>query len=301
MSERPLAVFVSCGSADTQAQESFITAVEEQLRSHGCEPSTVGRSRFTGRQPVEFARNLIGGCDGVIVIAFERTRIIQGLERPDSAEPKKLRNESHPTVWNQLEAAMAYAQRVPIMTLVQSGLKRQGMLSDRLEWVAIETDLAPSFLKTEKFQQVFREWLSLVQKKRDAPEGVISDPTNLKIGDLIPLISQLAPKQFLGLLVAIAGVLSLIVSVSFTAGQLYGSRQNASSTMKLVSEVTLLSRNQPACFHLCPYTGGRHALEFRKYDLRALEIIRHIDQRQPVRRAEVINFISDEPVSKIFV
>jgi hypothetical protein len=238
MVKRPLSIFLSCGSADTPAQELFIKAIEDHLKSHGCEPSTVGRSQFTGRQPVEFARDLIGSCDGAVVIAFERIRIIQGLERPQSANPKKLKDESYPTVWNQMEAAMAYAQRVPIMTLAQSGLKRQGMLSDRIEWAGIETDLVPAFLQTKQFTQVFEEWLSLVQKRREALGGAALDLSNLKIRDLMSLIAQLTPKQFWGLLVAIFTVIAAIATVSFTAGQFYGGRQNGPSNIKLITHVS---------------------------------------------------------------
>jgi hypothetical protein len=175
------AVFVSCGAPHTPDSEEFLSAIEAQLKSHGCVPQTVGRSSFSVRQPAEASRDLIGKCDGAIVIAFERTRILQALDKPGSPEQKEIRDESHPTVWNQMEAAMAYAQRVPILTFVQRGLKRQGMLSDRLEWMAIETDLSLSLLKTEAFQQVFREWLSLVRERRTSSPQVDVDPAELRL------------------------------------------------------------------------------------------------------------------------
>lgn len=218
MNGKPFSIFLSCGTPDTQVHESFIAAVETHLRSHYCEPQTVGRSKFSGRQPVQAARDLIGTCEGAVVIAFERTRILQGIDRPDSAEPKEFRNESHPTIWNQMEASMAYAQRVPILTLVQRGLKRQGMLSTRLEWVALEKELVPSLLMTEEFRQVFDEWMSLVQKTRAEPKSLDLDPEKIKIRDLI---SQFTAKQLFGLVVSIFGLLSALAGFSFRVGQLY--------------------------------------------------------------------------------
>ena len=160
-----LRIFVSCGSPYTDAQEQFLAAVEAYLESHGCTPQTVGRSIYSARQPVEASRDLIGSCHGAVVIAFERMLIATGYDKPGSPHQKELLGERHPTVWNQMEASMAYAQKVPILTFVQPGLKRQGMLSDRLEWKAMETDLQPSFLLTEEFRQVFGEWIASVRHR----------------------------------------------------------------------------------------------------------------------------------------
>jgi hypothetical protein len=50
-----------------------------------------------------------------------------------------------------MEAAMAYARKMPLLILVQPGLKRQGMLSDRLEWMAIEVALTPGISSNRTF------------------------------------------------------------------------------------------------------------------------------------------------------
>ncbi len=211
-------IFLSVGTPDSGAQEEFISAVEAHLKSHNCVPQTVGRSKHSLRQPVQAARDTIGECNGAIVIAFERTRILNGLEKPGSNNPKEIRDESHPTIWNQMESAMAYAQRVPILTLVQTGLKRQGMLSDRLEWIAIETNLSPAVLRTEQFQQVFDEWLALVKQSSSHAEGTDFDPSALKVG---ALFSQLTTKQLWGLFVVVAGVLVSVSTAAFKLGQTF--------------------------------------------------------------------------------
>ena len=109
---------------------------------------------------------MIAKCDGSVVIAFERTRILRALEKPDSTQQKEIEHASHPTVWNQMEAAMAYACDIPLLIFVEKGLTREGMLSDRLEWNAVETDLSPSLLVEDSFRQVFNEWISLMRSRR---------------------------------------------------------------------------------------------------------------------------------------
>jgi hypothetical protein len=215
--EEPICIFLSCGTPDTPAQEAFLCALEAHLRSHGCEPQTVGRSKFSGRQPVQAARDLIGDCRGAVVIAFERTRILHGVDRPECAEPIEVRNESHPTVWNQMEASMAYAQRVPILTLVQKGLKRQGMLSTRLEWVALEADLTTAFLLTAEFRQVFDEWVHYVRQGQVTTRAEL-DPATLNVGYLL---SQMKPGQIVGLLTSLLGLLTVVATLSFKIGQWY--------------------------------------------------------------------------------
>jgi hypothetical protein len=211
-----ISIFLSCGTPHNKAQEDFISAIEAHLESHGCNPQTIGRSKFSARQPAEASRDLIARCSGAVVVAFERTRILTGLDKPESSIEKKIANESHPTVWNHMEAAMAYARKVPILTIVQPGLKRQGMLSDRLEWMAIEAELSPEVLRTDYFRQVFAEWLSLVKQGMLTSAQPDFDPSEIKIGKLL---SQLTTKQAWALAVVIFGVLAGLATVAFKAGQ----------------------------------------------------------------------------------
>jgi len=218
MGSKAYSVFVSCGTPYTAAQEDFLCAVEAHLRSHCCEPMTVGRSAFSIRQPVQAARDLIAKCDGAVVIAFERIRIVKAFDKPDSGDQKEINNESDPTIWNQMEAALAYGQQVPILTFVQSGLRRQGMLSDRFEWTAIEGDLSPVLLRADKVQQMFGEWLALVEQRRDSGKLNDVDPGELGVGRLI---TQLKPKQLWNVLAALFSIIAAVSVAAFEVGQFF--------------------------------------------------------------------------------
>lgn len=219
MPESSLSVFVSCGSTYTDRQEKFVRRIEAYLKAHGCIPTTVGRNLFLSRQPVESARDLIAGCHGAVVIAFERTRIVSGLEKPGAADQKRIRNEAQPTVWNHMEAAMAYAQRVPLLIIVENGLMRQGMLSKRLEWKSLETDMSPDYVDGEEFQQTFSHWLSLV-KSRQASESPSVLPTEKwRLKDVWNLLVGLEIKAALMIAAFIISVLGVTASVSFKLGE----------------------------------------------------------------------------------
>jgi len=217
-------IFLSVGNPDTDAQEQFVAAIEAYLVSHNCEPQTVGRSKYSGRQPVQAARDTIGECDGALVIAFERTRILDGLDRPGRANPTAIKGESHPTIWNQMEASMAYAHNLPLLSVVQQGVKRQGMLSDRIEWVAIEEDLQVGLLRTEKFKQVFAEWLVHVEEARTRKTSAVKaekaepDLATLSVGYVM---SHISIPQLIAILGGAFTLLSTVAAASFKAGQYF--------------------------------------------------------------------------------
>jgi hypothetical protein len=215
-----LPVFVSCGTPHLKAQEKFISAVEAHLKSHGCTPITVGRSKYSVRQPAEAVRDCIAECCGAVVIATERIRILKAIEYPDSKQEKPLSTESHPTIWNQMEAAMAYSKHMPILTFVQTDLKRQGMLSDRFEWAAIEADLSPDLLQTDKFSQIFDQWLKLVAKKAESK----SEELNLEnVGDIkiTNILGHLNTKQAWAALIIAFGIISGVATTAFKLGQIF--------------------------------------------------------------------------------
>lgn len=214
--ENPYCIFVSCGTPYNDTQEAFLAAVEAQLKLYNCEPQTVGRSKFSARQPVQTARDLIAECDGAMVIAFERTLIVEGVEKPNSASPSAVNNETHSTVWNQMEAAMAYACQAPILTIVQKGVKRQGMLSKRLEWGAIECDINTEMLRGEEFRQVFSDWFSCVKKHKETAANRQVDVSELRVGEII---RGLKPAHLYAVVSTFILLVSAIAGVSYKLGQ----------------------------------------------------------------------------------
>ena len=226
----PIPVFVSCGHAASEGPAEFISAVEAHLKSHGCTPITVNRSKYSLR-PVEAARDCIAECCGAVVIATERIRIEKAIEYPNSAQERNILNESHPTIWNQMEAAMAYSKNIPILTFVQTGLKRQGMLSNRFEWIALESDLSPDLLRTEKFRQIFDQWLHHVAKNSELKRKELDveskskelDVTEIK---LTTLITKLNTKEAWAALVIAFGIVSGVATTAFKLGQTFPSTAN---------------------------------------------------------------------------
>lgn len=69
---------------------------------------------------------LMDECAGTVILAFERTQIVQALEKRGSKDERQLADLKLPTVWNQIEATVAYSKGHPLND------------SFRLPWLASE-------------------------------------------------------------------------------------------------------------------------------------------------------------------
>jgi len=143
-------VFVSLGRTSTPEQEKFVSSIEQYLRDNGLEPRAVGRTAFSSLQPLKFVEQLMHECSGTIIIAFERTHIQEGKERRGSNAEKVIQDVKLPTVWNQIEAVMAYVLDHPLLVIVEHGIHSEGLLETGydwyVQWVKLDTTTLNGFV-----------------------------------------------------------------------------------------------------------------------------------------------------------
>ena len=210
-------IFISHGTPYTAAQERFYARFKEVLAAKGCEAATIGENKHGVRQPVELARDAIAKSEGVAVIAFKRIEIKKGVDKPDSTESSSVDGRVLSTVWNHLEAAMAYSRRLPLLILVERGVHREGMLSKRLEWDAFEIEPDLKVLNSDEFTQRLDSWLSYVDEyKKGSPKSVDSDELTLP-----RIFGTLSVGKWWALLGAVFLILSAIATTAFKLGQLF--------------------------------------------------------------------------------
>ena len=121
-------VFVSVGSTSSPDQEAFVRAVEERLRAEGLVPQTVGRNVFSAGTPFSAVTKLMESCAGVVVIALERLYIENGAERRGGPSHAPIGSMKIATPWNQIEATMGYVRKLPLLVLVEEGVRADGLL-----------------------------------------------------------------------------------------------------------------------------------------------------------------------------
>ena len=210
-----LNVFVSVGGTATEQQEAFVHAVEDRLRSEGLVPHTVGRNTFSADAPLKTVTELIDKCAGAVVIALERSYFASGTEKRGGPKEIALSEVRLPTPWNQIEAAMAYARGLPLMVVVESGLKSEGLLERGNDWYVQWMKAEPAALNSNEFNGVLASWK---QKMIQTPKiASLSKPAS----DLtvVELIGSLKPSQLWSVLVALA---ALVAGAFALGGKLFG-------------------------------------------------------------------------------
>jgi hypothetical protein len=151
-------VFVSIGRTGSPGQAAFARAVESFLRERGYTPRTVGRTDFSYEKPLKKIAQVMRECSGTIVIALERIHIDRGSEFRDSAGKIELENVNLPTVWNQIEATMAYMLGQPLLAIVNGNLRSDGLLETGYDWYVKWVDLDPASLSSPDFLKIFKDW-----------------------------------------------------------------------------------------------------------------------------------------------
>lgn len=163
-----LRVFLSVGKTYTEQQELFVSSFERLLHDYGCHRLVVGRDAPVARQPILQVRDLMKKADAVIVLAFTRYVVEKAVEMPDARQPEKTKtveNIRYPTVWNQIEAGIAFGLKRPLLVIVEKGLKQEAMLKDRLEFRAIVEPLDPELLKQEEFKGIIADFVRISRRR----------------------------------------------------------------------------------------------------------------------------------------
>lgn len=201
---REFDVFVSVGGTATERQESFVRAVEDRLRSEGMVPHTVGRNTFSTDAPLRTVTKLMGRCSGTVVIALERSYFPSGVEKRGGAAEAPLTEVRLPTPWNHIEAAMSYARGLPLMVIVERGLKSEGLLEHGYDWYVQSVTPEPEALNSTEFNGVLASWkrkMSEISKQTVSPKT----PAELTIAELL---GGLKPVQLWSVLMALAALVA---------------------------------------------------------------------------------------------
>lgn len=199
-------VFVSVGSTANEAQEAFVRAVEERLRAEGLVPHTVGRNHFSDESPFRAVGSLMERCAGVVVIALERLHIEQGSEKRGGPKQAVLVNQKLATAWNQIEATLGYSRGLPLLVLLEQGVRPDGLLEKGFDWYVQTVELSTASLASSEFNGVLASWKTkLGASRRSAVSPPLPDPAQMTVAQLL---GALKPTQLWALLGTVGGLLA---------------------------------------------------------------------------------------------
>jgi hypothetical protein len=198
------------GRTANEQQEEFVRAVEERLRREGIVPHTVGRNTFSADAPLKTSTQLMDKCRGTIVIALERLHFPAGTERRGGPKEASLTDTKLATPWNQIEAAMAYSRGLPLLVIVESGIRSEGLLERGFDWYVQSMKVDPLALTTIEFNSILASWKQkmLESPKNERPSKAPADLT------IVELVGSLKPGQLWSML----GTLAAVIGGAFTLG-----------------------------------------------------------------------------------
>ena len=206
-------VFVSVGATATAEQESFVRSIEDRLRSESLIPKTVGRNTFSADAPLKAITELMEKCSGIVVIALERSYFPSGLDKRGGPRQVNLADTRLPTPWNHIEAAMAYTKHLPLLVIVEDGLKAEGLLEPGYDWYVQKLPLAETALVSNEFNGVLADWKEKVLALESGAGSPSPSPPTLRGLNpaelsMLDLVGALRPVQLWSVAIALAGLLA---------------------------------------------------------------------------------------------
>lgn len=202
-------VFISVGGTSNDLQNNFVKLIEDRLRSEGLDPRTIGRTEFSSDAPLVAVKKLMNECSGILVIALERTFFETGIEKRGGPNQSTLTNTKFATPWNQIESSMAYVKGLPIIVILENGIREEGLLEKGNDWYVMTVTPDQQSLITPEFNGVMADWKRKVEQfekaKTELPKLPRIAPGDLTIGELV---SNMKPAQLWGILAALAALMA---------------------------------------------------------------------------------------------
>jgi hypothetical protein len=177
-------VFISMGFAYTESQTEFLHALMELLRSCDVEPRVMNLTDLPTVSPLTDISRVMRECHGAIVVAFERTYFESGIEK----KKIDLKSVRYTTPWNQIEASLAFTLGLPIIVLMEPGLRQEGLLEQKFEWYVDEVNISAAGLSEKNVRNRIMAWCRKLQTaKASANRGAID--SKMPLSELMPLFS----------------------------------------------------------------------------------------------------------------
>lgn len=122
-------IFVSVGYLLTPKQQRFLQSVGSYLKDFGVLCDTPIHDETIDAKPIVEISQAILKCDGLLVVAFDRLLIESAEEYPETNFSTSVTDIHMPTIWNQIEASMAYQAHKPILILSDERISDIGVFA----------------------------------------------------------------------------------------------------------------------------------------------------------------------------
>lgn len=221
-------VYVSVGRTQNEEQENFVQDVERHLTTQGLNPRTLGRNQWSSEQPLKAVRKIMATCSGTVIVAYERIFAEEAWDRRQSTSDKShLEKLKLTTVWNQIEAALAYGMDQPLLVIVEEGIREEGLLEKGYDWWALRIPMSVASLSSPQFSGVLADWRRRVEEraknKPDAQDDELKHPDfDLNKRSVAEIIGMLTATQLWALLSTVATAIAAVAVAAYQVGRATG-------------------------------------------------------------------------------
>jgi len=170
-------IFLSYSMPISPGQRRFINDLRADLDGRGLEPRTLGVTDYDADIPLVAIRRLLAETNGLIAVAFRRWELVMQAESSPPASAGSEIGDAHmhdrwtTSPYCHIEAAMAFQLGVPVLTLIESGVVRDGVLQDGVIGPRVASfDLkrrVPAYLQSTEWQQNVAKWEHRVRTVND--------------------------------------------------------------------------------------------------------------------------------------
>jgi hypothetical protein len=162
-------------------------------------------------------------CSGVAIVAFERVFAPVAEDKGRAEDEHHLHPLSLTTIWNQIEAAMAYTLGMPILVLAEEGLRDEGLLADRYDWTVEWLDLNMNAWMQPRCRGVIADWAEQVRQfaesRNDAANRELrNEDKSIDEKTISELLGELKPSQARAVVAGSFAALAALTSGAFALG-----------------------------------------------------------------------------------
>jgi len=153
-------VFVSRPTRLEPRFKQGLSCFLQLLETHDLQPRTLGAGDYATGTPLDEVIALMDECAGAIILGYPRTAVENGTPETGAIRGSGA-NGLHPTEWNHIEAALAYAKRLALLVIhhprVARGIFDRGAMPSFL----YECNLAdPTWPQQKEISGAFTKWKS---------------------------------------------------------------------------------------------------------------------------------------------
>lgn len=158
-------IFLSVGTPHTMAQAGYIKLLKEKFSNSSFQLVTLQDKDWDPEDPIGPIYKLMKKCVGCIVLLLERYYIDAGRIKRGSENEKPINGIALTTPWNQIEATLAYTEKLPLLILKDKNVYTDGVFVEyikKFKQVKIDIENFGEWQQDDK-AYIFEEFLEKVK------------------------------------------------------------------------------------------------------------------------------------------